>query len=230
VIRPALAVALALAATPALAASPRWGTVDVGMQGYYPNIDSEFPTRPGVYETMFGSGRGWMFQLGISRALFTKVGSLELGLRTGYFQDKGKGIVAGTNPPTRSADDTTFKIVPTSLALTYRFDWLADRWNVPLAPYGRAALERYNWWTTGGSGSWSKEGGTNGWSVTGGIGFLLDFLDPTLARELDQDSGVNHTFLYAEITKSRIDDFGSSKSWDLSDEKLSLAFGLSFVF
>lgn len=228
-IRPALAaLALALVATPALAASPRWGSLDLGMAGYYPNIDSEFPTRPGAYEAMFGTGRGWMFQLGISRALFTKVGSLELGIRTGYFQDKAKGIVAGTTD--RAGDETSFKIVPTSLALTYRFDWLVDRWNVPLAPYGRATLERYNWWITGATGSWSKEGATNGWSVTGGLGFLLDFLDPTLARELDQDSGVNHTYVFAEITKSRIDDFGSSSSWDLSDEKLSLSFGLSFVF
>lgn len=229
-IRSALALAFALAALPAAAASPRWGTVDVGVQAYHPSIDSEFPTRPGPYDVMFGASRGWMFQLGISRALFTKVGSLELGLRTGYFQDTGKGIVAGSNPPARSAQDTTFKVVPTSLALTYRFDWLADRWNVPLAPYGRATLERYNWWVTGGSGAWRKEGATNGWSVAGGVGFLLDFLDPGLARELDQDSGVNHTFVYAEIQKSRIDDFGSSKSWDLSDDKLSLAFGLSFVF
>lgn len=228
-IRPVLAaLALALAAPPALAASPRWGSLDLGMAGYYPNIDSEFPTRPGAYEAMFGTGRGWMFQLGISRALFTKVGSLELGIRTGYFQDKAKGIVAGTAD--RAGDETSFKIVPTSLALTYRFDWLVDRWNVPLAPYGRATLERYNWWITGATGSWSKEGATNGWSVTGGLGFLLDFLDPTLARELDQDSGVNHTYVFAEITKSRIDDFGSSSSWDLSDEKLSLSFGLSFVF
>jgi len=230
VIRLALAAALALGAAPASAQSPRWGTLDLGVQGYRPNIDAEFPTRPGPYQTIFGSGRGWMFQLGVTRALYTQVGSLELGLRTGYFQDKGKGIIAGSTPPQPSGDDTAFRIVPTSLTLLYRFDWLADRWNVPLAPYGRAALERYNWWVTGGSGSTSKSGATNGWSVTGGVGFLLDFLDPGLAREFDADSGVNHTFIYAEVTKSRIDDFGSSKSWDLSDEKLSFGFGLSFVF
>ena len=222
-----LAIALVLGATPAMAASPRWGAVDVGVQTYHPNIDSEFATSPGPYETIFGGGRGFMFTLGISRAIFTKVGSLELGVRTGYFQDTGKGIVSGTSTP--SGDETVFHIIPSSLALTYRFDWLTDRYNVPLAPYGRAAFERYNWWVSG-TGSSSKEGATNGWSVTGGIGFLLDFLDPAMARELDQDSGVNHTFLFAEVTKSSIDDFGSSSSWDLSDEKLSLSFGLTFVF
>lgn len=224
----ALVALLVLAvAGPAAAASPRWGSFEIGAMTYRPDIDSDLPaSRP--YETAFGGGRGFMFNLGISRALFTRVGSLELGLRTGWFRDKGKGILSGTTTP--SGDDTTFNVVPTSLALTYRFDWLADRWNVPFAPYGRAAFERFNWWVTDGSGDWVQEGATNGWSVTGGLGLMLDFFDPQLARELDMDTGVNHTFLFVEVTHSSIDDFGSSKSWNLSDEKVSLGFGLLFVF
>lgn len=225
-----LAVVALAAAAPAAAASPRWGSFEIGAQTYRPDIDSEFSALPGPYETIFGGGRGFMFQLGISRALFTRVGSLELGLRTGFFRDKGKAIQSGTVPPVPSADDTTFNIVPTSVALTYRFDWLVERWNVPLAPYGRAAFERFNWWVTDGSGSWVEEGATNGWSVTGGVGLLLDFFDPGLARELDMDTGVNHTYLYFEVTHSSVDDFGSSKSWNLSDAKPSLGFGLLFVF
>jgi hypothetical protein len=41
---------------------------------------------------------------------------------------------------------------------------------------------------------------------------------------------VNHTYLFFDVTKSKVDDFGGSKSWDLSDEKVSLAGGLMFVF
>jgi len=223
-----LALALILVAAPAGAASSRWGTFELGAQSYHPDVDSEFAGSTAPYDTVFGSGRGWMFQLSLSRALYTKVGSLELGLRTGYFQDKGNAIVTGSNPPVSSGDETTFRVVPTSLVLTYRFDWLADRYNIPLAPYARAALERYNWWVSG-TGS-SQEGATNGWSATGGIAFLLDFLDPSLARELDMDQGVNHTYVFVEATKSTIDDFGSSSSWDLSDEKTSIALGLMFVF
>jgi len=217
-------------AAPAGAASPRWGSFELGAQTYRPDIDSEFTTSPGPYETIFGGGRGFMFQFGFSRALYTGVGSLELGLRTGFFRDSGKGVESGTVPPVLSGDDTTFNVVPTGLALTYRFDWLAERWNVPLAPYGRATLERYNWWVTDGSGSWVQEGATNGWSVAAGVGLLLDFFDPMLAREFDMDSGVNHTYLFFEVTKSSVDDFGSSKSWNLSDEKVSLGFGLLFAF
>jgi hypothetical protein len=229
-----LVALLVLAAAPsAHAESPRWGALEIGAQTYRPDIDSEFAGSPGPYEAIFGSGRGFMFQLGISRALFTRVGSLELGVRTGYFQDTGKGLISdGGTPPvyTPSGDDTKIKIVPTSVALTYRLDFIPERFKVPLAPYGRVTLERYNWWVTDGSGNSVEQGATNGWSVTGGVGFLLDVLDPMLARELDRDSGVNHTFLYFEVTKSSIDDFGSSTSWDLSDEKVSLGGGLLFVF
>jgi len=230
--RLAVAALLALAASPALAESGRWGAIDIGAESYRPNVDAEFGSAPAgtvpPYEQMFGSGRGWMLRVGFARALYTGFGSLELGIRTGYFQDSGKGVLAGTTVP--SGDKTTFKVVPTSLALTYRVDDFAERWNVPLAPYGRVTLERYNWWVNDGGGSTAERGATNGWSVTGGLGFLLDFLDPMLAREFDHDAGVNHTYLYFEATHSSIDDFGSSTSWDLSDESVSLGMGLMFVF
>jgi hypothetical protein len=75
-----------------------------------------------------------------------------------------------------------------------------------------------------------EKGATHGWTATGGIAFLLDIIDPTLAREFDRDNGVNHTYLYFEVTKAVIDDFGSKTSWDLSPESLALAGGLTFVF
>jgi hypothetical protein len=225
-----LALALVLAAAPAAAASPRWGTFEIGAQSYRPDIDAEFAASPGPYETVFGRGRGWMLQLGVSRAIWTTVGSLELGLRTGFFQDRGRSLFERDGVVELSDEDTTLRIIPTSVALTYRFDWLVETHGIPFAPYARVALERYNWWVTDGAGRSRREGATNGWSVTGGLAFLLDFLDPSLARELDRESGVNHTYLFVEITRSAIDDFGSSRSWSLSDERFSIGAGLMFVF
>lgn len=236
----ALAVAGLLAAPAAARAeSPRWGSLELGAGTYRPNIDADYvpPQPPALdygppYARVFGTGRGWMFRLGVSRALLTYPGALEIGLRTGFFRASGKAfqIANGSITNVASGDPTTFNVVPTSLTLTYRFDLLADRFSIPFAPYGRVALERYNWWVTGGSGSMSKHGATNGYSFTGGVAFLLDFLDSGLARELDEDTGINHTYLFFDATKSVVKDFGSSKSWDLSDEKLSLAFGMMFVF
>jgi hypothetical protein len=234
-VKPSRLACLAALLIPALARaeSSRLGSFELGAGPYRPDIDSDLVgAQP--YRDVFGTGRGWMFRVGVSRALITHPGALELGLRTGFFRDSGHALqvdpVTGLPTGERSADTTTFNVVPTSLTLTYRFDLLADRYGIPLAPYGRVALERYNWWVTGGTGSTSKTGATNGYSFTGGIAFLLDFVDPGLARELDADTGINHSYLFFDVTKSKVDDFGSKKSWDLSDEKLSLGFGMMFVF
>ncbi|HEY7723909.1 MAG TPA: MXAN_2562 family outer membrane beta-barrel protein, partial [Anaeromyxobacteraceae bacterium] len=107
-----------------------------------------------------------------------------------------------------------------------------------LVPYGRLALERWQWWVTNGGGGTASVGGgpegsgaTTGWAAAGGVAFLLDFLDPGMAREMDRDVGVNHTYLFAEVGRARVDDFGSKKSWQLSnDRKLSWSGGILFVF
>ena len=247
----AAAAALALAPTRASAdrtESPRQGSFELGAGTFYPNVDAgcgtalnapagtpatcPFP-KPGPYEQVFGTSRGWMFRFAIGRALFTSRGALEVGFKSGYFRDSGKALqkdsTTGAITDVRSGDSTTFNVVPTSLTLTYRFDLLADRYDIPLAPYGRLALERYNWWSTTVNGP-TERGATNGWSWTGGIALQLDFFDRQLAREMDIDTGINHTYLFFDVTKSHVDDFGSKKSLDLSDKDYSLAGGLMFVF
>jgi hypothetical protein len=109
-------------------------------------------------------------------------------------------------------------------------DGFFERFRIPVELYGRAALQRYHWVVTDGSGDVTMQGATNGWSVAGGVGFLLDFIDPTLGRELDEDAGVNGTWLFVEVGKDWVDDFGSGTSWILSNDGVSLSGGLRFVF
>ncbi len=233
-----LVIAAAALALPASAqvASDKWGSFEIGAGTYRPDVDAEFGGQPGPYEQILG-GRGWMFRVGASKALLAnELGTIEVGLRSGFFRKNGKGLIEqpgadGTTAAVRSGDDTSLSIVPTSATLTLRLDWLAERYRfVPLAFYGRAALERYNWWVTDGNGDWAEKGATNGWSVTAGAALLLDAFDPGLARDLDNDTGVNHTYLFFDVTHARVDDFGSSKSWDLSTDGLSLQGGLMLVF
>ncbi len=222
-----VAAVLATLATAARAESPRWGSFEISAGTYLPDIDSEFTaTTARPFQQIFG-GSGWMFRAGVSRSLFTSFGALEVGVQAGYFRKSGMGLFENG---TTSGDETKLQIIPASLVLTYRFDVLAERYHIPLAPYGRVGLERFNWWVTNGSGSTVKSGATNGWSVAGGLALLLDFFDPDLARELDQDSGVNHTYLFVEGRKTKVDDFGSSSSWNLSEKNIAWSGGLMFVF
>ncbi len=244
-----VAAAALAAASPALAQygqplgpSPKWGSVDVGFGQYLPDIDSEFAGKPlppaanGVppYRLTFGKKPGWMISATVSKSLFTRYGSLDVGFKSGYFSESAKGLVAvtsgGTTTYVPAGADTSFKIVPTSAVLTYRFDWPVERYRIPLAPYGRVAFERYNWWITRGTGGTVEKGATMGWSAAGGLAFLLDIVDPQLAREFDHESGVNHTYLFFEVQTAKIDDFGSSKSWDLSPKGFTWQAGMTFVF
>jgi hypothetical protein len=223
-----VAILLASLATAARAESARWGSFEFSAGPYRPNVDAEFSGTTTPYAGAFGKSSGWVFRVGAARNVFTGFGTLEVGLSAGYMQANGHALKLDG---TRSTDETTFSIIPTSAHLTYRLDVLADRYSVPLAPYVRASLERYNWWVNDAAGNRARKGATNGWSAALGLALLLDFFDSTLARELDNDSGVNHTYVFGEARKTKVDDFGSSKSWDLSDDgRFQYSFGLLLVF
>lgn len=228
----ALAAALLLAA-PAVRAqtqSGRWGSLELGAGPYVPSIDKEFSGAT-PYRDIFGGKPGPMFRIHLAKSIWSAAGSLEVGFRTGFWSKSGHALIAGTGSTAgqSSGDRTTFNIIPTSLTLSYRADQIYENARVPLVPYARVALERYNWWVTKET-KWVKKGATNGWSATAGVALVLDWLDPGSARDLDNETGVNHTALYFDVTKSKVNDFGSKKSWDLSEKKLFWSGGLLLVF
>lgn len=226
--RAAAALLVASLAAGARADSPRYGSFDLLAGTYLPNVDSEFSRHPGPWETVFGGARDWTFRAGAYWAPYTGWGTVELGGQLGFFSKTGAGqLVTGG----ASGDRTSFKMLPTSAVLTYRFDTLGPGgYALPVAPYVRLALERYNWWISDGSGKTTQTGATNGWSAAAGLCLLLDWLDPDAAREMDRSTGINHTYLVAEVRKTSVNDFGSSRSWNLSDRGQSWSFGLMFVF
>ncbi len=224
-----LLLAAALLAAPAARAQEReleqkWGSVEFGAGPYIPNIDHKVAGKP--YDQVFGGSPAPMFRLHVGKAIFTQVGTLEVGIKTGFWSKSGHAV---TDAGTRTGDRASLNIVPTSATLTYRADFVWERVHVPLVPYGRVALERYNWWTTK-ENKWTKTGATNGWSASAGLVLILDWIDPTLAREADTDVGIAHTGLYFDVTKSKVDDFGSKKSWDMSEKKLFWSGGLLVIF
>ena len=218
---------------PSRFASPRWGAFEMSLSGYHPRIDAEFRGTATPFESTFGSSRGLMFRADLAKSLFTEFGTLDVGLGLGYWERYGHGqLPTGEVAP----DSTGLRVIPTRVSITYRFDLLANNYPIPIAPYVRLSFDRYWWWVTNGSGGTASlagkfgRGATNGYSFSGGVAFLLDFIDRGLAREMDRDTGINHTYFFVDFTKSYISDFGSSGSWDMSDDKVTIAGGLLFVF
>ncbi len=235
--RPLLAAALALAALPARAESPRSGSFDLRLGTYRPNIDSEFGGAATPYADSFGTSRALMIQAIFSKSLLVSdTATLDLGFGAGYWEKYGVGVCT-TCTPVVTGDTTSLRIIPLTLAFTARLDWLMYKAGVPLAPYARASLLDYLWWTYAGGGSVAVapggqrgNGQTMGWGLTVGLGLALEFLDPQLGREMDHDVGINHTILYVDATKAWVDGFGSKSSWNLSPDAVQFNFGLLFVF
>ena len=229
--RTLVAFLLAALAVPARAAEekrpPPFGSFELMAGLYRPNVDSEFTNGAHPWLTSFGTGRDWLYRVGWARDVYSRYGSIELGVQVGWFHQVGHGTLPDGSP---SGDRTAFAMIPTSATLTYRLDVFADRYGVPLAPYGRFALDRYNWWVTNGNGKTVRSGATNGYSLAAGLALLLDWFDPRLARDFWMDTGILHTYLFGEARWTHVDDFGSKTSWILSDDKTSISGGLLFVY
>ena len=167
--------------------------------------------------------------------LWDRFGTLSAGFGFNYWSKEGKGVVKATGEA--SGDSTTFQVVPLSLDLVYRFDVMAERWNIPFVPYAKLGLLYNVWWmrngveeiasTTTSDGTKQEAlGATGGWHGTLGLRFMLDVLEPQSQRSFDIEMGVNHSYLFAEYQKMTADDFGSGKSLILSDDLF--VFGLAF--
>jgi len=229
-VKPAIAalaaVALAAAAPARGADTKPWGSLQLGAGPYSPNIDSEFASAS-PYRDVFGGSPAAMFRLQLSRALWTGSGTLELGFRTGFFSKSGHAV--SSIDGSQTADRTSFNVVPTSIVVTYRADQLWDRLGIPLTPYASVAFERYNWWVTK-QDKWTESGATNGYSGTLGMALVLNAVDPSAAREIEHEVGIHATSLYFDVTWAKVNDFGSKKSWDLSENRLFWSTGLLLVF
>jgi hypothetical protein len=178
-------------------------------------------------------------------------GSLGIGHTLGYYRrfthavnyihgdtmtpcslEKGECVASG--------DITALNIIPLSILAVYRFDYLARRYKIPFVPYVKAGLAYYIWWIENGSGGVatyrvpmttqtdSGYGGTFGWVLNPGLAFLLDVIDPSAARTMDAELGINHTYLFFEMHYADITGFGAPNKMTLSD--LTWNTGITFEF
>ncbi len=244
-VRVALAAVALAAALPARAEydgmqeSPRWGSFELSLGGWRPRIDQEFNGAATPWGDAFGPSRALVFRVDAAKMVYEGYGTVYVGFGAGYGEKYGKGYYPADLGGGPSGDSTAFKVIPARLTATYRFDYLSNqyRW-FPIAPYARLSLDHYFWWTTNGAGNTSTaangrtgRGGTNGWSASLGIALDLNAIDPGLGREMDRDTGINHTYLFVDFTHSWIKDFGSSTSWDLSDDRtFAISGGILFAF
>jgi hypothetical protein len=208
---------------------------------YSPDIDQEFKNGEKPHETYFKNERHLMTQLELDYQFFNRFGSAAVGVAVGYFTETAKAFFdpsTGMPATARSGDETRLSLYPTALLAVYRADQLWRLFHVPFVPYGKVGLG-YTFWriydgndkvstAAGTSRSGNGSGGTWGWQAAAGLSFVLDFIDPGSARELDSETGVNHTHLFGEWTKYAISGLGQDNRLNVGDSTWSL--GLMFEF
>jgi hypothetical protein len=217
-------------------ASPQNFAFELKFGPYKPDIDSEFVDRGGrtPYADFFGNGNHLMSQIEFDWQFFHKFGSIGLGVGAGFFQVSGPAP-KGDGTGVLSGDTSRLRIAPFSLSAVYRFDYLLDKKDFPLVPYGKAGVDWAYWSITDGNGEIAHDGaggvgqgGTTGWHVTAGAALVLDFFDPDAAREFDADMGVNHTAITFEYTHADLSGLGQANRLHVGDTTWSLGLLLEF--
>ncbi len=123
----------------------------------------------------------------------------------------------------RTSEETSFSIIPLQLLAVVRVDALARKLSVPFILTGKLGYQWASWDTDSGGAD-----DASGWSVgmlwAAQIALDLDFFEPSAARQMDEEWGINHSFLFFEL-------YGfehSSQSLPLGGKEW--AAGLGFMF
>jgi hypothetical protein len=199
---------------------------------YDPQIDSAAGLTGKPYHDIFHGRAPLRWQIEADWQVAHPFGSILIGVTAGYWQNIGKGWDPQNNKP--SEDTALLDILPFGLIATYRFDWAADRLNIPVIPYAQFGLQAALWASFNGRGDVvSTSGGRGSGWTTGttqalGVALALDWLDPGLSREAYNDVGIQRASLFAEYGWTHLTSFGKASSLVLSDR--AWRFGLALEF
>jgi hypothetical protein len=216
-------------------ASPQTLMVEVRVGLYQPQVDSDHSLKGTPYADAFGTGpriEGAM-ELDWQALRIPDVGSLGPGFGIGYMNMNGNAPrIDGGYPP--SAETTTLEILPMYLVAVFRLDVLWRQAHIPLVPYAKAGLGMAFWRASNTVGTSVSpngtvgEGHTLGTQLAAGLAFNIGVLDPTSVRQLDEATGINNTYIFAEYMAATLD--GIAQSHPLLVGSDNFVFGLSFEF
>jgi hypothetical protein len=183
--------------------SPQRFAFEVRFGPYRPLIDDAFPQEK-PYEAVFGTDRRVAFGLEFDWQLLRipHVGTFGPGIGWGYTSMSAPALRASGEA---SAEETSLSIMPMYGVGVLRIDHLA-RQGVPLVAYGKAGIGYGLYWT-GNELETQRRGNTWGTHFALGGMFLLDVIDNHSAREIDNEWGVNNTYVFFEWMVANLNDF-----------------------
>ena len=175
---------------------------------YKPDIDATFPDS-NPYEKVFGTDARIAVGVELDWQVLRipHVGTIGPGIGWSYTHMTANAFISGTTTP--SAEETTLGIMPMYGVAVLRVDELARTVGVPLVGYGKAGIGYGLWWTGNGVET-VRRGHTWGTQFALGAAFMLDVLDDRAAFEIDNEWGVNNTYIFFEWMVANLNDFKST--------------------
>jgi hypothetical protein len=227
------------------AASPQNFALEIRAGIYQPQIDSD-PALKGQqpffnsFNSPLQGGTQVRWEASAEfdwQALHIKdVGSLGPGFGLGYYNISGLAKETGTN--ILSAESTTLEILPMYLVAVFRLDVLWRQAHIPFVPYAKAGLGYALWRASNTVGTSVApngqvgEGHTWGEILAAGLAFNIGVLDPNSVHALDEATGINGTYIFAEYMASMLNGIAQKDPLRVGSDGIpgGLVFGISFEF
>lgn len=179
--------------------SPEGFALTFGVGQYRPNPGSEF------FDAVYGGDNGPLLNLEFDFLIYRIpfIGPIGIGISGGWSRYTGTACVAGTivgSSCQRTTESATFTMFPVGALAVLRIDTLARRTPVPVIFIGKFGFDSIFFIEDVGGAK--TRGRTHGARWAAAIALELNFVNRRRASALDDDWGINSSFLFVEIAGS----------------------------
>jgi len=213
------------------AESPQHTAFELRVGRYVPSIDNEFSGAT-PYRSTFGKKNRYSVGIEVDwQAIrIPYLGTFGPGFGLEYTKFAGPSYLA-RDMSQRASEDSSLTILPFYAVGVLRADYLAPETAIPIVPYAKLGLGAALWSVGNGDGTANANGVVGrGLSygpqfAVGGM-FLLDALDRSSAAYMDDNVGVNNSYLFMEWFVSYLNGFGSGNQMQVGTNTWVLGLAL----
>ena len=218
---------------------PNWN-LEFRIGPYSPNVDAEFEDRGETarpFETTFGTDSSLYLGFGVQRHVhINHLWQIGVSFTGGHMSKTAQSFSSSdgvTDTNNRTADDTTFRLIPFSVSGVFRLTALDEMWNIPIVPYAKLGLSYYIWRFETPNGVSEADGRTAsgaslGYQASLGLAIRAEKLDGSSARSLRNEMGIYHAGFYFELLTAQVNGFGSDTRLNVGDN--TFVAGINFEF
>lgn len=184
------------------------------------------PDGGNAFEQVFDGELGPLIAFEFNVFIYRLEGIGALGVASGLgWADYGAAATVSGGSTVQVTETTDLTLFPVPVLATVRIDALARQWNIPFVVTGKLGPD-FVFWTASTGGATDAENVSIGlhWAIE--LALELDWFDRRAMRSLDDEWGINHALIFAEL-------FGTTASSTLPvgpDAGWALRGGLGLVF